>query len=95
MIVSFGDKLTKKIWDDESPIKGFSADFVKKAYKKLYYINLASDVEVLRFPPSNYLEKLQGNLKDFWSIRIDRKYRIIFKFDSGNAYDDEISKHYQ
>ncbi len=53
MIVSFGDKLTKKIWDDESPIKGFSADFVKKAYKKLYYINLASDVEVLRFPPSN------------------------------------------
>ena len=47
MIVSFGDKLTKKIWDDESPIKGFSADFVKKAYKKLYYINLASDVEGL------------------------------------------------
>ena len=95
MIVSFGDKLTKKIWDDESPIKGFSADFVKRAYKKLYYINLASDVEVLCFPPSNHLEKLQGNLKDFWSIRIDRKYRIIFKFDSGNAYDVEISKHYQ
>lgn len=78
MIVSFGDKLTKKIWDDESPIKGFSADFVKKAYKKLYYINLASDVEVLRFLPSNYLEKLQGNLKRFLEYKNRQKIQNYF-----------------
>ena len=95
MIMSFGDKVTAKIWNQDTPIKGFDSAFVKKAYTKLYYIHLAPTVETLRVPPSNHLERLQGNLKDFWSIRINDKYRIIFKFENGNAYEVEISKHYQ
>ena len=41
-------------------------------------------------PPSNRLEKLKGNLKDFYSIRINNQWRIIFKWNNGNAEHVEI-----
>ena len=93
--MSFGDKITAKVWNEESPIKGFDSALMAQVYKKLYYIDLAPIVEALRLPPSNHLEKLQGNLKDFWSIKINSKYRVVFKFENGNAYEVTISKHYQ
>jgi proteic killer suppression protein len=39
---------------------------------------------------TNKLEKLKGNLKDFYSIRINNQWRIIFKWNNGNAEQDEI-----
>lgn len=44
----------------------------------------------LRIPPSNKLEKLHGNLNDFYSIRINEQWRIIFKWHSGNASEVAI-----
>lgn len=44
----------------------------------------------LQAPPSNRLEKLKGNLKEYYSIRINDQWRIIFKWDNGNALDVEI-----
>lgn len=44
----------------------------------------------LQIPPSNKLEKLKGNLKDFYSIRINDQWRIIFKWESGNSSEVEI-----
>jgi proteic killer suppression protein len=41
-------------------------------------------------PPSNRLEKLKGNLKEFYSIRINNQWRIIFKWNNGNATEVEI-----
>jgi len=49
-------------------------------------VNLAD----LRIPPSNRLEKLSGKLKDFYSIRINDQWRIIFKWNVGNALEVEI-----
>ena len=95
MIESFGDKLTEKIWAGEANIKGFDKILIKRAYKKIFEIHLSSEIESLRFPPSNHLEALTGNLKGFWSIRVNDKYRIIFKFEGCNAFEVQISKHYQ
>ena len=53
-------------------------------------LNNSVDLADLRIPPSNRLEKLSGNLKDFYSIRINDQWRIIFKWSSANAAEVEI-----
>ena len=60
------------------------------ARRKLRMINNSIDVSDLRIPPANRLEKLKGNLKEFNSIRINNQWRIIFKWDNGNALEVEI-----
>ena len=57
---------------------------------KLRQLNLIQDIEELRNPPSNRLEKLSRDRKGQWSIRINQQWRICFVFEDGNAYDVEI-----
>ena len=59
------------------------------ARRKFRMINNSIDIADLRIPPANRLEKLSGKLKDFYSIRINIQWRIIFKWQSGNAYEVE------
>ncbi|MBS1653123.1 MAG: type II toxin-antitoxin system RelE/ParE family toxin [Bacteroidetes bacterium] len=89
MIVSFGDKTTQKIWDGEW-VKGFSTDIQETARRKLRMLNNSFDIKDLMIPPSNRLEKLKGSLKDFYSIRVNDQWRIIFKWDNGNAFNVEL-----
>jgi proteic killer suppression protein len=53
-------------------------------------INNSIDLNDLRIPPSNRLEKLSGNLKDFYSIRINDQWRIIFSWQAGHVHEVEI-----
>lgn len=53
-------------------------------------INNSVDIADLRIPPANRLEKLAGKLKDFYSIRVNDQWRIIFKWNAGNAFEVEI-----
>jgi len=89
MIVSFGDKTTQKIWEGER-VKGFSTDIQETARRKLRMLNNSFDIKDLMIPPSNRLEKLKGGLKDFYSIRVNDQWRIIFKWDNGNAFNVEL-----
>ena len=89
MIVSFGQKITKKIWEGEI-ILGLPINIQEIARRKLRMINGAQDLNDLRIPPSNRLEKLKGNLKDYYSIRINNQWRIIFLWINGHAEDVEI-----
>ncbi|MES2138096.1 MAG: type II toxin-antitoxin system RelE/ParE family toxin [Bacteroidota bacterium] len=89
MIISFGDKDTKKIWEGER-IKGLSTEIQEMARRKLRMLNNSQDLADLQIPPSNRLEKLKGNYKDFYSIRINNQWRIIFKWNNGNADQVEI-----
>jgi proteic killer suppression protein len=89
MIISFGDKQTKKIWEGER-IKGLSTDIQEIARRKLRMLNNSNDLNDLMIPPSNRLEKLKGNLKEFYSIRINNQWRIIFKWNNSNAELVEI-----
>ena len=89
MIQSFGDKDTKKIWEGER-IKGLSTEMQEMARRKLRMLNNSQNLTDLQIPPSNRLEKLKGNLKEFYSIRINDQWRIIFKWSNGNANQVEI-----
>ena len=65
-----------------------------RARIKLALLNAAVEVDFLRIPPGNRLEKLTGDRKDQWSIRINRQFRLCFSFRSGNAYDVEITDYH-
>jgi len=89
MIVSFGSKVTKKIWDGER-VKDFPTELQEISRRKLRMLNNSQNLLDLQVPPSNRLEKMKGHLKAYHSIRINDQWRIIFKRDSGNALDVEI-----
>ena len=84
MILSFGNKDTGRIWEGER-IKGVSTDLQEAVRRKLRMLNNSQTMADLMVPPSNRLEKLRGNLKDFYSIRVNSQWRIIFRWDAGNA----------
>ncbi|WP_424988977.1 type II toxin-antitoxin system RelE/ParE family toxin [Flagellimonas sp.] len=89
MIVSFGSKETEMIWNGVR-VKKIPIEIQNVGRRKLRMLNNSQDTLDLRVPPSNQLEKLSGNLKDFYSIRINKQWRIIFKWNSGNASEVEI-----
>lgn len=89
MILSFGDKLTEKIWEGEL-VKRFPIGLQEKTRRKLRMLNSSADLKDLMIPPSNYLEKLKGNLSEFYSIRVNDQFRIIFRWIQGNATDVEL-----
>jgi len=89
MIVSFGDKRTQKIWNGEW-VKGISTEIQEVTRRKLRMLNNSVDIKDLMIPPSNRLEKLKGRLKDFYSIRVNDQWRIIFRWENGNAYHVQL-----
>lgn len=89
MIKSFGTKETKSIWLGRR-IKRLPLQIQKVGRRKLRMLNNSVDLNDLRVPPSNRLEKLGGNRNGYYSIRVNQQWRIVFKWKSGNAYDVEI-----
>ena len=89
MIISFGSKETEKIWNG-IVVKKPSIEIQQIGRRKLRMLNNSLDLIDLRIPPSNRLEKLNGNLRDYYSIRINMQWRIIFIWENGNASLVEI-----
>ncbi len=89
MIKTFGSKETEKIWEGIQSRK-LPAEIQNIARRKLRMISNSININDLRIPPANHLEKLSGNLAEFYSIRINRQWRIIFKWENDSAYDVEI-----
>lgn len=86
MIKSFKDSEVLKIWKGTYSSK-LPSQIQQVARRKLRMINNAQDINDLRIPPSNRLEKLKGNLKGLHSIRINEKWRIVFEWTNSNTYD--------
>lgn len=89
MIISFGNSDTEKVWNGIR-VKKLPIEIQNTGRRKLRMINNSNDMIDLRVPPANRLEKLSGNLKNYYSIRINDQWRIIFKWNSGNATEVEI-----
>ena len=89
MILSISSKDTQKIWDAEG-VKKLPNEIQEIGRRKLRMLNNSQNIADLQIPQSNKLEKLKGNLKDFYAIRVNDQWRIIFKWSSGNASEVEI-----
>lgn len=89
LIKSFVDRETEKIWNGV-PSRRFPRDMQDRALRKLRQIDAALTLDDLRNPPGNQLESLRGDRADQKSIRINRQWRICFKWKDGEARDVEI-----
>ena len=57
---------------------------------RLAMLNRSGKLDDLKVPPSNHLEKLSGDREGQYSIRINDKYRVCFRWQENNAYNVEI-----
>ena len=89
MIKSFGSKEAERIWNGIRSIK-LPNEIQHVGRRKLRMLNNSGSIMEIRIPPSNRLEKLTGNLKDYHSIRINDQWRIKFKWHNGHSFDVEI-----
>ena len=89
MIIAFGSKETEKIWKGER-VKNIPHEIQQTGRRKLRMLNNSQNLIDLRIPPSNKLEKLSGKMSDFYNIRINNQWRIVFKWEDGNATEVTI-----
>jgi proteic killer suppression protein len=89
MIASFKDADTRRLWETGKS-RRIPAKIRRVAGRKLAMLNNVKDVELLRIPPANRLEKLTGDRKGQYSIRVNDQYRICFRWLDGNAHEVEI-----
>ncbi|HPF36646.1 MAG TPA: type II toxin-antitoxin system RelE/ParE family toxin [Candidatus Krumholzibacteria bacterium] len=97
MIRSFKNAATEDIYD------GIASSLARKccpqslwsiAWRKLDQINRVQDVSELRIPPGNRLERLKGDRKGQYSIRINQQYRVCFRWEDGDAHEVEITDYH-
>ena len=93
MIMSFANKETEKVFNQEFSKK--LPEYIQKvALRKLIMINNAKDLNDVRVPPANRLEKLTGNREGQHSIRINNQFRICFRFSNGDFFEVEITDYH-
>ena len=89
MIASFRDRGTRRLFERELSV-GFPQDIVRSALRKLAMLDAAVDLNDVRVPPSNHLEKLVGDRAGWYSIRVNGQWRICFRWIDGKAHDVEL-----
>jgi len=93
MIKSFKNKGTENVYSREGSSK-LPRDIQQVALRKLRMINNARNLNDLRIPPANRLEKLRGSREGQYSIRINDQWRICFTWQEADAYDVEIADYH-
>ena len=93
MIKSPRDKETERVWRREYS-KRFPRDIQERALMKLQQLNAAGDLKDLSIPASNRLEVLKGDRKGEYSIRVNKQWRICFRWQNGHASDVEIADYH-
>lgn len=89
MIVSFDSKETEKIWNGER-VRKMPPEIQRTGRRKLRMLNNSQNLNDLKVPPSNRLEKLAGKAGNHYSIRINDQWRITFYWEDGVAAEVTI-----
>lgn len=92
MIASFGDDATEALFlgTDGRRTRRIPADIRAAAVRKLDMLNAAAQLIDLRSPPGNQLEALKGDRKRMHSIRVNDQWRVVFRWDDGDAHEVSI-----
>ena len=85
MIQSFADEETEAVYLTGKSRKW--GNIARNAARRLQAVDYASAIEDLVNPPGNQLEKLKGDRKGLWSIRINDQYRVCFRWDGKDAWE--------
>ena len=94
MIKSFGDNETEKVWQGRVSRKR-PIQIQQIVRRKLRMLNNSMNLGDLRVPPANRLEKLKGKLKGHYSIRVNDKWRLVFKWQNGHSYEVELTDYHE
>ena len=89
MIRSFADKATQRVWHEEY-VRALDKSLQRAVLRKLELLHAAADVEDLRIPPGNRLERLTGDRRGQYSIRVNAQWRLCFTWLEGGADDVEL-----
>ena len=89
MIRTFRNKHTQAIFKGEF-VRTLNRQVQQRAREKLKYLDSAIDLRDLMIPPSNQLEALKGDRQGQHSIRINKQWRVCFRWKEGDSYDVEI-----
>jgi proteic killer suppression protein len=89
VIRSFADKQTAAVFDGHR-VRALPTHVQDVARRKLKAIDAAKEIDDLRAPPGNRLEKLSGDRSGQWSIRINDQWRLCFRWANGDAHDAAI-----
>lgn len=90
MIVGFRDDWLRAFFVDDQHSRAIPADLEARLFRKLQMIDDATCDLDLRVPPSNHFEKLRGHLEGFHSIRVNRQWRLVFRWDGGRGEASEL-----
>ena len=93
MIKTFKCKETEKIFNRKFS-KKLPQQIQRIAYKKLIMLTKSESIEDLKIPPSNVLEALKNDRAGQYSIRVNKQWRICFRFENGDAFDVEITDYH-
>ena len=89
MIRSFADKATQRVWHEEY-VRSLDKSLQRAVLRKLELLHAAADVEDLRIPPGNRLERPTGDRRGQYSIRVNAQWRLCFTWHEGGADDVEL-----
>ena len=92
MIVSFANKLAEDLFEDRKSkeVRCFPNELHRVARRKILYLHDAAELTDLKVPPGNKLEALKGDLVGYHSIRINIQWRIVFRWNNGNAIEVSV-----
>jgi len=90
MIVGFRDGWLQAFFVEDVPSRNIPADLENRLFRKLQMIDDAMTDQDLRVPPSNHFEKLRGNLDGLCSIRVNKQWRLVFRWDGSRGEASEI-----
>ena len=95
MVVNFRDDWLRDFFVADKTSKRIPLDLRSRLFRRIQMLDDATTDQDLRVPPSNHFEKLRGNLEGFYSIRVNRQWRLVFKWDGerGEATDLYLDDH--
>jgi proteic killer suppression protein len=93
MIKTFADRETQQLYTTGKS-RRLPPNLVKRAVRRLEYIDLANELSDLKVPPSNRLHALKDDREGQYAISINDQWRICFRFVAGDAYDVEITDYH-
>jgi proteic killer suppression protein len=90
MIVSFRDDWLRDFFVEDLRSKKIPSDPESRLFRRIQMIDDAATDQDLRTPPSNHFEKLRGNLRGFYSVRVSGQWRLIFRWDGGRGEATDV-----